>query len=91
MSEQSLQLEFIGGPFDGYTQEFPTTMNELARRVALPINENVFLMLDGKMRGPAAPSRTVALYDLCEKDGTVQYLYLGARLAAELNLGSWTV
>jgi len=56
MEEESIQLEFVGGPFDGYVQAFMTATADLAKRVALPVNENVFLMLDGKSRGPAAPS-----------------------------------
>ena len=91
MDEESIQLEFVGGPFDGYVQVFMTAASDLAKRVALPVNENVFLMLDGKSRGPAAPSRTVAIYDLQDKDGDVQYQFMGTRLAAELNLGSWCV
>lgn len=91
MMEETIELEFVGGPFDGYTQFFAAPLSDLARRVALPVNENVFLMLDGKSRGPAAPSRTVAIYDLQSDEGHYRYVFRNARLASELNLGSWQV
>ena len=91
MSDNAILLEFVGGPFDGYSQIFSMDLTDLARRVALPVNENVFLMLDGKVKGPAAPSKTVAIYDLHYKDGDCKYYFLGARRAVELNLESWQV
>ena len=83
-------LEFVGGPFDGHHQTISVPAEELAQTVALPVNDNVFRMLEGKLRGPAQPSRTVALYELSHHAGW-QYRFLGSRRAAEFNLESWQV
>lgn len=91
MVERSIQLEFVGGPFDGHTQAFSPPLNELGSTVALPVNENVFRMLDGRRRGPAVASRNVALYELYHRNGTWRYYFTGTRRAAELNLQTWRV
>lgn len=83
-------LEFVGGPFDGHHQSIAVLPDQLAQTVALPVNENVFRMLDGKLRGPAQPSRTVALYEL-HQGAPWQYRFLGSRMASEFNLESWQV
>ena len=90
MKDTSIHVEFIGGPFDGHSQSIAATWDELASTVALPVNENVFRMLAGKTRGPARPSKTVAIYEL-RNDGEWKYYFLGSRSAAELHLESWQV
>ena len=90
MTESQIPVEFMGGPLDGYVQAFAATLDELAPTVALPVNENVFRMLAGKLRRPAQPSRTVALYELRFAGGW-RYHFLGSRRAAELNLEHWRV
>jgi len=86
----AIPVEFIGGPFDGHRQVVAVPLEDLATPVALPINENVFRMLDGQGRGPAAPSQTVALYELRTDNGG-RYFYLGSRPAVEFNLENWLV
>ena len=64
MIRREVKIEFIGGPFDGHTQSVFAPPASSKSTLALPVNENVFRMLDGKESGPASPSPTVALYEL---------------------------
>jgi hypothetical protein len=91
MKQAQILVEFIGGPFDGHSQALSASSEELASTVALPVNDNVFRMLHGKLRGPARPSRTVALYELRRDEEAWKYYFLGSRMAAELNLENWQV
>jgi hypothetical protein len=90
MTPDQITVEFVGGPLDGHLHLFEAGVEALAATVALPINDNVFRLMDGRLRGPAQPSRTVALYEL-RFDGEWRYAYLGSRLPAELNLEHWLV
>lgn len=83
-------IEFIGGPFDGHSLDVSDIVEGLATTVALPVNENVFRMLDGQERGPARPCRTAALYRLQGyEDG--RYHYLRSCRTSELNYAAWQV
>lgn len=90
MKEPQIVVEFVGGPFDGHSQQVTTAESELASTVALPVNDNVFRMLEGRLRGPVRPSRTVALYELYHDQGW-RYYFLGSRLPQELHLENWRV
>ncbi len=83
-------VEFVGGPFDGHQQMLRVPRMELAETVALPVNENVFRMLNRKKPGPTRPSRTVAFYELGSAEAG-RYYYLGSRLTSELSLQNWDV
>jgi hypothetical protein len=83
-------VEFIGGPFDGHSLYVSDMADGLATTVALPVNENVFRMLDGEDRGPAQPCRTAALYRLQGYDQG-RYRFLRSCRAAELNYEAWQV
>lgn len=82
-------IEFIGGPFDGYCQAFEEPSERLAETVALPVNENVFRMLEGQSRGPAQPTRTVALYERFDRDH--RFFFTGSCLPQDFNLQDWRV
>jgi hypothetical protein len=90
MIRPEVRIEFIGGPFDGHTQTIFAPPKSYKSTLALPVNENVFRMLDGQDAGPARPSPTVALYEL-EGDDDRQYRYIGTRPAAEFGLNNWRV
>jgi hypothetical protein len=90
MQRQHIVLEFIGGPLDGHCQPVVADHDELILTAAIPVNENVFRMLDGQPRGPARPSRTFALYELHKEHG-YRYCFLGFRTAADLNAENWCV
>jgi len=88
---QQIRLEFVGGPFDGHEQDFEAPLNHLASTVALPVNDNVFRMLHGQHRGPAVPTRSVALYELRQALRGWKFFFLETRRAAELNLARWEI
>lgn len=85
------QVQFIGGPYDGHIQNFVVPTERLFRKMAVPVNSNVFCALSGMPRGPEAPATSVAIYELCEFDGDWRYEFAESRLAEELNLESWRV
>jgi hypothetical protein len=94
MIRQEVRIEFIGGPFDGHSQAVHALPASYRSTLALPVNENVFRMLEGRETGPARLSPTVALYELDDDlhiDGERQYRYLGTRPAAEFGLQGWKV
>ena len=93
MNRPEARIEFIGGPFDGHMQTIFAPPASYKSTLALPVNENVFRMLEGKDAGPARLSPTVALYELydLQEDGERQYRYIGTRPAAEFGLQGWRV
>jgi hypothetical protein len=84
-------LTFHGGPLDGHAQTIDADDSELIDTAAIPINENVFRMLEGLPRGPARPSRTFAVYELRRDADGRSYQFLCFRRAADLNAESWCV
>jgi hypothetical protein len=83
-------VEFVGGPFDGhvYMASFPP--EELANMTYLPVNHNMFLMLEGRTPGPKAPATSVAVYELEGQDsGDWRYCFLGAMAANDVKYKSW--
>lgn len=82
-------LEFVGGPFDGYKHVVSYPPEDLAAMVALPVNMNIFLMLEGKRRGRKSPATSVAVYELQDRDGFWRYQYLGATPAKRFQLEGW--
>ena len=90
MNQSLTTVELIGGPFDGLALVLSPAWDDLAPTVALPVNDNVFCMLDGRVAGPARPCRSVALYELRQPEDR-RYHYLCSRRAEELNLENWQV
>lgn len=84
-------FEFVGGPLDGHRQPFNKPLEELADNVAIPINENVFRMLEGYPRGPAAPSSRVAFYERRFKEGECRFVFIGECPATAFNAENWCV
>jgi hypothetical protein len=90
MLRPEIRIEFVGGPFDGHEQTIFAPPKSRNSTLALPVNENVFLMLDGRKTGPARLSPTVALYELRGHEDR-HYHYVGTRPAAEFGLHGWKV
>jgi hypothetical protein len=88
---KQISLTFHGGPLDGHTQTIDASDSELIDVAAIPINENVFRMLEGLPRGPAQPSRTFAVYELRRNGAERLYQFCCFRRASELNAESWCV
>jgi hypothetical protein len=78
MPNASYEIEFIGGPYDGYRQVLTTTRNELAEIVALPVSQGIFRLLDGEARGPGAPTTSVAVYQLEGSGSRWRHRFVGA-------------
>ena len=88
---EGICVSFLGGPYDGHVQSFVVPPERLFRKMAVPVNRNVFCALAGKPRGPEAPATSVAIYELYEDIDGWRYQFAESRLAEELNLASWRV
>ena len=54
--KRGTEINFIGGPYDGHVQTFVVPTDRLFRKMAVPVNRNVFRALAGMPRGPEAPA-----------------------------------
>ena len=82
-------VEFIGGPFDGHVHLASFPPDELAPLASLPVNENMFRMLENHPPRVKAPATSVAVYELQHAGGTWRYRFLGSTAASEFELQQW--
>ena len=82
-------VEFIGGPFDGHVHLASFPPDELAPIASLPVNDNMFRMLDNKTPGAKCPATSVAIYELEAEQGEWRYRFCGATSAREFELQQW--
>ena len=75
------QIEFVGGPFDGFRYEIPVPLFPPAT-IALPVSETIQRMLTGDNIGKATPTTSVAAYQLDRSEW--RYRFLGAMLPETL-------
>lgn len=80
-SHERQQIEFIGGPFDGFRYEIPVPLFP-PQTIALPVSETIQRMLNGENTGVATPTTSVAAYSLDR--GAGRYRFLGAMLPETL-------
>jgi hypothetical protein len=78
MPNVSYEIEFIGGPYDGYRQVLTTPLNELAEIVALPVSRDIVRLFDGEARGLGAPTTSVAVYQLEVSSNKCRHRFVGA-------------
>jgi hypothetical protein len=71
------RLEFVGGPFDGFSQLVSVESDELPKCVALPLSRKAGRLVGFRI-GKPNKSR-VAIYRLHHQDGIVQYLFRDMR------------
>ncbi|MDB5392183.1 MAG: hypothetical protein JWM11_7829 [Planctomycetaceae bacterium] len=82
MWKQELSLlEFIGGPFDGFSQMVSVESDELPACVALPLNRKAGRLL-GFQVGRSDDSR-VAIYQLEQSADCVSYRFRSIRASAK--------
>ena len=70
-------LEFIGGPFDGFSQPFEAEIDELPECVAIPMNNRSARMFG--MTGKRITSDRSAIYRLNYQDGSAHYQFHSVR------------
>ena len=73
-----LEIEFIGGPYDGHKELCFTRPIDLCADLVWFVCEDVFRLLDGKDSRPGASITSVALYELDEVNGACRYQFVGA-------------
>ena len=83
------EVEFVGGPLDGYHRAMPLDPMTLTPLIAVPINVNMLAAASGQRRGQKRPASSVAIYDRQISDGDVCYQFLGSSTTAEFRLEDW--
>jgi hypothetical protein len=78
MPNGCLEIEFVGGPYDGHRQVLSTPLGELAEIVALPVSRDIFRLLHGKTRGPVESITSVAVYQLEVLPTRLRHRFVGA-------------
>jgi len=70
-----LEIEFIGGPYDGHKQTCIKRPIHLPADVVWFVCEDVFRLLDGQDRRPGGSITSVALYELDLRNGAFLYRF----------------
>jgi len=71
-------IEFVGGPFDGYTQLCDLPVTRLPVDVVWFVGNNVYRMLDEQEFESPQPLTSVALYERDLSRGRCRYRFVGA-------------
>ena len=80
------QIQFIGGPFDGHTQQNCIQPADQANLVALPVSRGVFQLLDGRPPEDSAPLTSVAIYERDVADDEVRYRFVMSRSPLQFHI-----
>lgn len=56
-------VEFVGGPLDGYPQGLRLSKNHRREVIAIPVNNNMYRMLEGMPRESKLPASSFAFYE----------------------------
>ncbi len=83
MTPRIVQIQFVGGPYDGHVQAFgdPGLLNHLS----LPVSENILPLLKGEMLGPSTPINSLARYALRKVGDDWQYQFVELMSAKEFD------
>ena len=84
-SEGRQQIEFIGGPYDGFQYEVPMSLLPPSN-IALPVSETIQRMLTGDNTGKGTPTTSVAIYRFDRS--RCHYRFLGSTLPETLRVAS---
>jgi hypothetical protein len=80
-SDDRQQIEFIGGPYDGFQYDVPMPLLPPSN-IALPVSETIQRMLTGDNVGKATPTTSVAIYRFDR--ARCHYRFLGSTLPETL-------
>jgi hypothetical protein len=83
MPSRIVQIQFVGGPYDGHVQAFgdPGLLNHLS----LPVSENMLPLLKGEKLGPSTPINSLARYALRQVVDDWQYQFVELISAREFD------
>jgi hypothetical protein len=83
MRPHIVQIQFIGGPYDGHVQAFgdPGLMQQLS----LPVSGNMLPLLKGEKLGPSSPINSLARYALRRVGDDWQYQFVELMSAREFD------
>jgi hypothetical protein len=79
-----LEIEFIGGPYDGHKEVYFTPPIHLPADVVRLVCDDALRLLDGKNHRAGGSITSVALYELEGGNGACRYRFAGAISLREL-------
>jgi hypothetical protein len=80
------RIEFIGGPFDGYSLPLSVSPDDLKPQIAMPVSNDLFRIMEGQLPTNAQVT-SVAFYRLDGSTGAFCYHFVGARRPTKLHIG----
>ncbi len=83
MPPRIIQIQFIGGPYDGHLQPFGDS--GLIQQLSLPVNENMLPLLKGESLGPSTPINSLARYRLRQVGDDWKYEFVELISAKEID------
>ena len=81
MPSSEVIMEFVGGPYDGFSQILDEFESDLAPEFELPVQQNLIRIMSGQALGSQQHVRTVAVYALTSESGTIRYVFSRVRWA----------
>jgi hypothetical protein len=83
MPSRILQIQFVGGPYDGHIQPFGDP--GLIQQLSLPVNENMLPLLKGEKLGPSSPINSLARYRMRQVGDDWKYEFVELISAKEID------
>tara|TARA_R110002049_G_scaffold288534_2_gene471133 strand:+ start:24888 stop:25166 length:279 start_codon:yes stop_codon:yes gene_type:complete len=85
------EVEFVGGPLDGYRQGIRLSKKHRRGVIAIPVNNNMYRMLEGIPRESELPASSFAFYELQKHKGDYRYRFVAAKSPKELDLQNHSI
>lgn len=79
-------VEFVGGPLDGYRQGIRLSNNHRREVIAIPVNNNIFRLLAGTPQEGKLPASSFAFYELQKHKGEYRFRFVEAKSPKEFDL-----
>ncbi len=83
---QLVEVEFVGGPFDGHRQATRASSGNWQDVIAIPVNGNVFRIMAGSPGASQSPVNSFALYELRKHEGDYCYHFVGRKSPKEFGV-----
>lgn len=75
-SHHLYQVEFVGGPYDGFLVGCCFPPDDLAPVTILAVNQSILRLIEGEKPEPNVTPTSVAIYSLENRNGAWQYQHV---------------
>lgn len=79
------EVEFVGGPLDGYRQTMRQFSDDWQEVIVIPVNVNVFRLLAGLPLVSKSPASSCAVYELRKHKAERRYQFTEAKSPKEFD------